>query len=257
MTGVQKVIKIAAIVLAIFIICIIINAILSVVGHFSLSNSKDFTKNYSNINNIEIDLNSASIEIKSGTEFKIEAKNVSDNFKVKERNGNLYIDEDTFWLWNNSGGKVILYIPTDLNELSIDTGTGTTIIKDITARNLELDMGAGILEIDNSTFYETNIDGGTGSVDVTNSSLTDLELDCGVGDISINGEIIGRSSINAGIGEITLNLTGGEENYSLMLEKGLGSIKINDEEFNNTTYGSGYNKIDIDGGIGSIYINFL
>ncbi len=257
MTGVQKGIKIAAIVLAIFIICIIINAILSVVGYFGLSsNTKDYSDTFSDINNIEIDLSSASIEIRNGTEFRIEASNVSDNFKVRERNGNLYIDEDNFWLWNNNGGEIILYIPSDLNELNIDTGAGETSISDITARNLELDMGAGILEINNSTFYESSIDGGTGTIDVTNSSLTDLELDCGVGDIKINGDILGRSSISAGVGEITLNLTGGESQYSLIVDKGLGNITINGTNFDNTTYGSGVNRIDIDGGIGNITVDF-
>ena len=257
MTGVQKGIKIAAIVLAIFIICIIINAILSVVGYFDFSsNTKDYSNTFDNINNIEIDLSSASIELRSGTEFRIEASNVSDNFKVRERNGNLYIDEDNFWLWNNSGGKIVLYIPSQLNELNIDTGAGKTSISDITARKLELDMGAGTLEVINSIFYESSIDGGTGTIDITNSTLTDLELDCGVGDINITSEVLGRSSISAGVGEITLNLTGGESLYSLIVDKGLGNITINGIDFDNTTYGSGVNKIDIDGGIGNITIDF-
>ena len=238
MTSVQKGIKVAAIVLAVFIICIIINAILSVVGYFGLSNNnKNYNNTFSNIKNIEIDLNSANVELRSGEEFRVEANNVSDNLKVRERNGNLYIEEDTFWLWNNSGGEIIIYVPSILDKLSIDTAAGTTTINDITSRSTDLDMGAGILK-------------------VSNSSLADLELDCGVGDISLMGEILGRSSIDAGVGEINLNLTGGEELYSLDIDKGIGNITINGTNFDNTTYGSGVNRIDIDGGIGNITVDF-
>lgn len=238
MTSVQKGIKVAAIVLAVFIICIIINAILSVVGYFGLSNNnKNYNNTFSNIKNIEIDLNSANVELRSGEEFRVEANNVSDNLKVRERNGNLYIEEDTFWLWNNSGGEIIIYVPSILDKLSIDTAAGTTTINDITSRSTDLDMGAGILK-------------------VSNSSLADLELDCGVGDISLMGEILGRSSIDAGVGEINLNLTGGEELYSLDIDKGIGNITINGIDFDSTTYGSGVNKIDIDGGVGDITIDF-
>lgn len=238
MTSVQKGIKVAAIVLAVFIICIIINAILSVVGYFGLSNNnKNYNNTFSNIKNIEIDLNSANVELRSGEEFRVEANNVSDNFKVREGNGNLYIEEDTFWLWNNSGGEIIIYVPSILDKLSIDTAAGTTTINDITSRSTDLDMGAGILK-------------------VSNSSLADLELDCGVGDISLMGEILGRSSIDAGVGEINLNLTGGEELYSLNVDKGIGNITINGIDFDSTTYGSGVNKIDIDGGVGDITIDF-
>lgn len=257
MSGVQKGIKIAAIILAIFIICLIINVVLALLGFFGYSKGdNDFIKSYINISNVEIDLGSANIEIKHGTEFRVEASNVADSFKVKEHNGNLSIEEDNFWFWNNSGGEIILYVPNELTKLDIDTGSGTTIINNITAQNLNIDQGAGMIEINNSNFSNSEIDGGTGSITVTNSIFRDMELDSGIGQINFTGEILGRSYISAGIGEINLNLTGSEELYSLTIDKGIGDIKINGESYNNSSYGTGNNEIDINGGIGSIEINF-
>ena len=258
MSGVQKGIKIAAIVLAIFIICIIINAILSLIGFLGFSNGdNEFTQSYEDISSIEIDLTSANVEIKEGSEFRVEATNVSDNFKVRERNGNLYIEEDNFWFWNNSGGEVIIYVPQELNQLDIDTGAGSTIISSITASRLNVDQGVGKIEINDASFANSEIDGGTGTITVANSIFSNMELDSGVGEIEFTGQILGRSSIDSGIGEINLNLTGGEELYTLTIDKGLGDLKINNNSYSSTTYGSGTNRIDIDGGVGEININFL
>ena len=87
MTGVQKGIKIAAIVLAIFIICLIINAILALVGSFAYAEGDiDFSESYTEVSNIEIELNTTNLEVKVGDTFKVEASNVTDKFKVKKRN---------------------------------------------------------------------------------------------------------------------------------------------------------------------------
>ena len=257
MTGVQKGIKIAAIVLAIFIICVIINAILSLVGILGYpGGDNDFIQSYNGIDNVEIDIGTANIEIKYGAEFRVEANNVSDNFEVRENNGNLYIEEDGFWIWGNTGGDIILYVPSELDELNIDTGAGTVVIDDIIARKFNLDQGSGTIKISNSEFYESEIDGGTGNIDVTGSILRDMELDCGVGDVNITAEVLGKSSVSAGVGSIDLSLNGGEELYTLRIDKGLGNLDINGTGYKSTTYGNGSNKIDIDGGIGNIDINF-
>ena len=69
--------------------------------------------------------------------------------------------------------------------------------------------------------------------------------------------VTGNSRISAGIGEINLTLIGNKEDYQITADKGIGSIKIENQECSsNTTYGSGYNKIKIDGGIGSIIVDY-
>lgn len=258
MTGVQKGIKIGAIILAIFIICVIINAIIAVV--YSLTNKNgdnSFIESYINIRNIEIDLETSNLEIRSGNEFRVEASNVSDSFKVRENRGNLEIEEDGFWLFGSSNGEVIVYIPNEINELNIDTGAGEIKISDITASYFNLDQGTGIIEINNSLFDSAEIDGGTGSIDVNASVFSNMDLDTGVGEVNFNGEILGRSNIDVGVGEVNLDLAGGESLYTLRIDRGIGSVKINSEDYDSSSYGSGSNYINVSGGIGSININFF
>ena len=252
----QKWIKIGAIALAVFIILIIINAILlifGIIGGFNRG-TKDFTERYTNINNIEIDVNASSINIVKGDSFLVEAKGVSDNFRVNNRRNTLEIEEDAFWFFNNNSGEITIYVPSDLNELVIDGGSGEIKIEDIIADRLELDLGAGLIEIASSTFYKADIDGGVGVIDAIDTTLSSLELDAGVGSVSIDGEILGRSTIDGGIGEINLNLSN-ESLYKFIVDKGLGDISVNGTSISGT-YGNGENVIDIDNGIGAVNITF-
>lgn len=252
----QKWIKIGAIAFAVFIILIIINAILflfGIIGDFGRG-TKDFSEYYSNINSIEIDVNASSVNIVKGDSFLVEAKGVSDNFRVNSRRNTLEIEEDAFCFFNNNSGEITIYVPSDLNELVIDGGSGEIKIEDIIADRLELDLGAGLIEIASSTFYKADIDGGVGVIDAIDTTLSSLELDAGVGSVSIDGEILGRSTIDGGIGEINLNLSN-ESLYKFIVDKGLGDISVNGTSISGT-YGNGQNLIDIDNGIGAVNITF-
>lgn len=252
----QKWIKIGAIALAVFIILIIINAILflfGIIGGFGRG-TKDFSEYYSNINSIEIDVNASSVNIVKGDSFLVEAKGVSDNFRVNNRRNTLEIEEDAFWFFNNNSGEITIYVPSDLNELVIDGGSGEILIEDITTNKLELDLGAGLININNSTFNNSDIDGGVGVLNANNTTFTNLSLDSGVGKVNISGNIYGNSEIDGGIGEINLNLTN-ESLYRFIVDKGLGDITVNGTSISGT-YGNGENVIDIDNGIGSVNITF-
>lgn len=266
MNGIQKVIKIFAICLAVFIIANIVMLIftgLSFVTHFEADANntpvKEFSQEYENINQLEIDLVSSNIEIRSGDRLKVEsvAKN---ELAIKQINGKLTIEENKKWFMNsNLSGDIIVYIPETikLKELVLDTGAGEIKIENIQADQLELDQGAGILKIINSKFNKTDIDGGAGKIAVISSELNNLDLDCGAGKVELQGNVTGDSKISAGIGQIDISLLGEEEEYQITAEKGIGSIKINNKECtSNTTYGMGNNKLQIDGGIGAIYIQY-
>lgn len=118
-------------------------------------------------------------------------------------------------------------------------------------------MEHGKLEIANCKFNETKIEAGAGETKIIETYLNDLRLDAGVGRIEIDGDITGNSKIACGIGETDIKLKQGEEQYKIIAEKGIGSLKIKgQEQGSETTFGSGKNEIKIDGGIGSIKIDF-
>ena len=128
----QKIIKIVAIALAMFIIILIINGFFFAISLFSKSNrgSINFSEYYSNINNIEIDANKSSVKIVKGDKFLVEASGVSNNFKVRNKNNKLEIEENGNWLFNSSG-EIIIYVTNNLNELVIDGGNGKINIDSI------------------------------------------------------------------------------------------------------------------------------
>ena len=76
----------------------------------------------------------------------------------------------------------------------------------------------------------------------------------GVGKVTINAKLTGSTDIDAGVGELNINISEKLENYKLKIDKGIGIIRINNEEVSSNTFGSGINLIEIDGGVGSINI---
>ena len=67
----------------------------------------------------------------------------------------------------------------------------------------------------------------------------------------------GKSEINMGIGELEITLLGEKEGYSIDVDKGLGAVTIDGKNMQDgDVYGSGDNRIEVDGGVGSINVKF-
>ncbi len=265
MSNSHKIIKIGAICLGCIIIINIIGGILWAISLFSNvslgnKNGVDVNKEYTYIDNIIIDLKVDNLILKDGDKFMVDAENVSKRFSVKERNGELKIEEKDTWIFhNNSSGEITIYIPsgTILNNLEIDNGAGKIDINNISANNLEIDQGAGSLTINNSQFNNANIEGGVGLTTIKNTSFGYIDLDADVGKTVIEALINSNGKIDCGIGEVNLMLEGVIDDYRIIPVRGIGSIKIDGQEVsNNTTYGTGNKNIRIEGGIGNINIDF-
>lgn len=262
MNGVQKTIKILAIIFAVFLIFNIFRGIM--MGLYFFGNvepnrdtirEQSFSETYSEVNKIDIETVSSNIKIKSGDEFKVTGTNLKNNFSSRIINGTLKIEETKFWFWTNGlGGEITVYVPKKINSLKIDSGAGKVDIENITVEYANIDQGAGRLCIENSKLASSKIAGGAGETIVKSSELNNLKLDAGVGKIDLNGKITGNSKIECGIGEININLIGEEKDYYITAERGIGSIKIDGRE--QTVYGSGKNRIKLEGGIGAINVRF-
>lgn len=266
MNGAQKTIKILAICLGIIIIINIFSGIfygLSFITNINLNTqekTKNFEETYQNIEEIKIDGIISNITIKSGNVFKVTAQNVGTKFSSNIEHNTLKIEENqNIFPKNNWEGNIIITVPKDtlLNKLSIDTGASQVTIQDIYANILDMDNGAGILTITNSKFNKADIDGGAGKISINSSTLNNLDMDTGVGEIEIEAIITGNSEIDCGVGEVNITLLGTKEDYSITIEKGIGNIKIdNENQANDSTYGSGNNKLKLEGGVGNISLNF-
>lgn len=261
MSNKDKLIKYGAILLAgilIFeIISIIASLINGVVGLFISNNTLgEYNNTYKYVENIDIDVVGSSIEIIEGDNYSVDITNNPDNYRIRYKNNILKIDKEKFSFKDDS--VIVITVPKNsiLKELEIESN-GKVILEDVNVNEANIDMGAGTLKAYNSKFNSIDIDGGAGEIKLDDCILNNLELDSGVGKIDINSSITGNSKISAGVGEIDITLLGNKEDYCLVLEKGIGTIKVNDETVNDKeVIGSGLNKLKIEGGIGSINVNF-
>ena len=102
-----------------------------------------------------------------------------------------------------------------------------------------------------------DIDGGAGKIFIGGGSLSGLELDMGVGALYLHSELLGESNLNMGVGDVKLLLLGDKSNYRLDIDKGIGEVIFAGSTVSGGTFGNGAHKVDIDGGIGRISIEFV
>lgn len=272
MTTVQKIIKHLAMGFAAFLIVTIFSAILG--GGYALLNALGLIHSNKNITTedlkvisdevteiatLNVELDFTNLQIKTGDNFKVETNNSKISFK--NDNGSIIIKEDYNWKTNSGESLLVIYLPKDmieLDETEIETGAGKLNIENLNTQSLYLELGAGDVQIENLvTTKETKIDGGVGKAEIKSCKINDLKANLGMGEFTLNGKLTGESKIDSGVGSINMDLTDKKENYTIKLSKGIGSIRIDEKEVaDGEVWGNGENSIKIDGGIGSIKINF-
>lgn len=269
MNSLQKVIKNISIIFAIFLSISIITGIIyglsSLESIFNDNNDKisrklkdlEINENASILN---IDVASANLTIKEGDYLK--AKTNNEYIKIKQEKNSLSITEKKYnWFSNNKNRELIIYVPTDFSfeNVVISTGASKVNIEKLSTNNLYLELGAGKVDINNLiVLNDTEIDGGAGKITIKSGKINNLDLDMGVGSLTLTSRLTGNNHIDSGVGEIDLHLLGNLDNYRISLDKGLGSATLDGKSMSDDVkYGTGNSKLDIDGGVGSINIDFI
>lgn len=259
-----------AIVLTIGILTTIVNVVSGLVYTFNgdEDGTIDYSMDFTDVSQLDISHELGKLNLKVGSGFRVEARNVSDGFRANLSNGTLVIGNSTHikkLLWfdfgtSRSKSVVNVYVPKDFvaDRIKIDSGFGNMSLEDISAEDLIIDAGVGNIKGSNLSAKKVEIDGGVGEVDFTNVNFTDLDLNHGVGNIKIDGVILGKSEIDGGIGGIKLGVRGAREDYAIRISAGLGRVRVNGKKFNsdyNDTYNAD-NIIKIDGGLGEVDLVF-
>ena len=265
MTTLQKVIKYLAIAFAIFLTVSIVVGILSAVGLFGGLFSSDAVledvKTYSvtaEVRNLDIEINAADLLIEEGEAFSVESN--LKHLKVEEKGGLLTIQETKKFTGTYNGAVLTVYVPagTVYDNVSLTTGAGRLAIENLSSGTLDFELGAGDAAITSLTATEcSDIEGGAGRITISGGALKDLDLEMGVGQLNLTSALTGDCQLDLGVGESNITLIGSKEDYKLDLEKGLGSISVDGK--NVSDYGSsgnGTNKVEINGGVGSIDVRF-
>lgn len=271
----QKIIKYLALAFAFFIILNIIGGIMigiREVSHILRITNKvqseekyekledvniEALENSEEIKKIKIELKNSKLQIKKAETFKIATNN--EDIEFKRNNNTLQIKEkENNWFKKAEEATLTLYISEDtiFEEVEIEAGAGKITIEQIKCNELDLEIGAGKITIQKLEVYEkTEIKGGAGKVEIEESKMNNLNLDMGVGKFTISTILSGNNEIRAGIGKLELDLKDSKDNYRIKIEKGIGDIEINNKNMeDNSEFGSGPNKINIEGGIGKIDI---
>jgi len=265
MTTLQKVIKYLAIAFAIFLAVGIIGGLLSTVGIFGGLFSGDAVledvKTYSvsaEIHNLDIEINAADLYIKEGDAFSVESN--LKHLKVEENSGLLTIQETKKFTGTYNGAVLTVYVPagTVFDNVNLTTGAGRLTIGNLSSGTLDFELGAGDVSVDSLVATKSaDIEGGAGRITIVGGALKDLDLDMGVGQLNLTSALTGNCQLDLGVGESNITLLGSKEDYKLDLEKGLGNISV--DGVNVSDYGSsgnGTNKVEINGGVGSINVEF-
>ncbi|HAN44477.1 MAG TPA: hypothetical protein DCP97_03705 [Ruminococcaceae bacterium] len=237
-------------------------------GYFFSQNlqKSNVNKTFANIKRLDIDIAFAELKILQGDSFKVEAENVSQNFICKDEYDTLVIHEKAilrggiFSLKDDSLPRIKVYLPSNFTaeQVSIKTGAGKTSAERLAAKQLDLSFGAGDVEFDSIIADEAEIDGGVGSVKINSCQISGLDFEAGVGETIIDGRLTGENKIKAGVGALVLNLQNSSDDYNLDIKSGVGEITIDGVKTEDVRYhnATAKNSLKIDGGVGSIAVNF-
>ena len=277
----QKIIKYIAVAFGLYLAISIIGGIIAIIvtiftGFYGISyltdslndaiNSDDSSieridenQEVEEFSKMKLDISASNLTIKlEGNSYKVETYQIPKNTKIESKDGILEIKNNKKLNKSDSKSRITIYLPEDveLEEADIQVGAGIVDVTGLIAKNVEFDFGAGNVNMQNiSVKNNAKIECGAGQAIIKNSELANADIEAGVGKLVYSGDLTGNAQIDCGVGDVELELTGDAEKYAIHTEKGIGDIKINDSSVaDDSTTGNGENKIDIEGGVGSIDI---
>lgn len=263
MTSTQKIIKYAAIALAVLIITGIISAVAGILGWVlglggsAVGDNQTYTPE-GEINSLVLEIGGADLKIIESEIFTVESN--LKNLDVRVSGGSLIIKDKTRGNANYNGASLTLSIPKNFTfkNVEISTGAGKLTADSISAEELELEIGAGECTINSLTVtHSASIEGGAGAVSILGGSIKNLKLEMGTGKLILSAALLGKSELDLGIGEVEVALHGTRDDYTLEFNKGIGEITLDGEDLPSThLIGNGERTVEINGGIGKIDVTF-
>lgn len=284
MSGAQRVIKAFAIALAVILILVIFSGILSVISLAGLvvwggdtgtgevneiwseecKTEQCSSETVSEIRRLSMNIGATNmrvVEASGNEEVRVETSN--EYIRVWQDGDTLRIVEESHgWFgWWGKVGELTLYIAPgiEFERVEIEAGAGSLDIDNLVVKNLDLELGAGkttVSAVEVTT--AARIEGGAGVIEIESGTLRNLDLSLGAGRAVVAARVLGNSKIDSGVGKLELNLLGGEGDYRLTIDKGLGSVTANGKSLEDgTVWGTGENMIRIDSGVGAVEIKTL
>lgn len=276
MSSFQRVVKYIGMALAILITIGIIFGVCSLIfgiSHSSKRVEEETTSATSNVyefdsfTSMQIDCGVANVEIKVGDGYQVETKDVPEETKIEVNSkGKLVVqaEDDTWFQWFDTSNwdknsKIYITVPEgyEAEEITISGGVGDVSVYDLSTKKLTVDGGVGNVKGTNLVAGKVDVDAGVGNIDFDTVEFGDCIIDSGVGDINISGKITGDSEFNGGVGEMDLDIDGSRSDYSLSVDSGVGTVRVNGQKIEELEeHKDGTKEFIVDGGVGSITIRF-
>lgn len=265
MKSLNNAIKYFAIALAVAIIVGICTGVISLVAGisegFSFSGADADPQNIidkSNGSILYIEVGAANIIVKDGDELS--ASTTNEYISVDKVGDKLVVIEHSHKLTNTESSAVEITVPKEFSfdSVTVSTGAGNITFESLFCKDLDLDFGAGNIEFGFLKVTDDfDVESGVGKLTVKDGEISDADLSLGVGNCSIRARFTGDNSIEAGVGDLDLVLLGGEELYTVEAEVGIGEFRADGKKVDSEeTFGNGPTKLEIEGGIGQIKVEF-
>lgn len=276
MTGVQKFIKYIAIAFGIYLSITIVLVLLGIVNglvkgskqstteiieNIDGDDLKDISQEYTNIANLEIDLENIELIIKKGENLKIEGTNIPNKLEIKQDGNTLKISDDevfsNFYTVNNA---LTIYIPEEqkLNNIDIEANSVSVDIERLNATNLKLETYNNDCKIDELLVDNLEMNNEYGKIEIYKSEVKTLKLDSESGTEDIHMKITEKAEMDLEYSTTNMILTGSLENYQINHKKQFGNTYIEGNEFLSPreSIGNGNIKINLETKYTEMYIDF-
>ena len=242
-----------------------------------------YQESYSDIRNVDMDIEYGEVKIVEGNEFSIDAENIPEDslessvsngtWTVKQHNEKEYsifggrVDLGGFWgwrWWDHEAPQITITLPSDFiaDNFQMYIGAGDVKVEKILASEADFVVSAGILVIDEAAISgASKYNVGAGSMELMKLQAKDITVDCGVGNVFIEGAITGYNDITCGVGSVNMKLEGSKDDYSYEIESGIGNINIDNDNYHSISDKSINNNgalgnFSLDCSVGNITVDF-
>ena len=209
------------------------------------------------VKRLEIEIEAADFRIVTGEGFSVESN--LKNLSFRQTGERLIISERTAGNPDYEGARLTVTIPEGavFSEIDITVGAGRFTADIISGDEVNLEFGAAEVYIGSLyATHEADVEGGAGKITIGGGSVSDLQLEMGVGELVLESEIL-DGELDLGVGEARITLLGGREDYTIEINRGIGSISFDGEYLSmGGRFGDGDRRVEINGGVGSVFVDF-
>jgi hypothetical protein len=245
--------------------------------HLADGKAEIIKETFDTITELDIDTDNANIEIKTGTEYSIEATCHSGKPKVSCENGVLVFKSTGSFL--NFGfhfytDKIIITLPekAEFSRAKIENNNGKTVIEKLNAAETSIENGNGKMELRNITAKSLSLVSRNGAIEASDIAADNLEVKNHNGKVEFeniaaetgkmevyNGKIegrniIGRHSFKAHNGHVGITLLNLNDYYITASSKN-GSTRIDGQNVNAYGNTAAENKLDLQVYNGSVKVS--